>query len=220
MAEPIDWGTFSQAFAFLGNSLLSPMTQTSDAGIDLAFWEAFPDFDDERVALACGDAAACVRSLANRGEREGRDPVELASTEFTRLFIGPPSPAAAPWESFYRSASENPVGFGAATFEMRDLLRAAGLEVSNENNQYADHIGLELLFLSELCRRRSEDVEGKAHDGLCGDAAVLSFVRDHPLGWIGTLRESASEAAPGGYVVSVLGVAEALLAHLAERLGV
>ena len=218
MAEPIEWSTLSQAYAFLGNSLLSPMTQTSDAGIDPAFWEAFPDFGSERAALACKDAAACVRALSARGEREGRDPVELASTEFTRLFIGPPSPAAAPWESFYRSESENPVGFGAATFEMRDLLRAAGLEVNNENNQYEDHIGLELLFLSELCRRRAESAEGKAHDDLCGDSAILAFVRDHPLGWIGTLRESASETVSGGYIASVLGVAEALLAYLAERL--
>ena len=217
MAEPIEWGALSQAYAFLGNSLLSPMTQTSDAGIDSAFWKAFPDFGDERVEAACEDAAACVQALSGRGEQAGRDPVELASTEFTRLFIGPPSPAAAPWESFYRSESENPVGFGAATFEMRDLLRAAGLEVGNENNQYEDHIGLELLFLSELCRRRAEDAAGRMHDDLCSDAAVRSFVRDHPLGWIGALRESANEAAPGGYVASVLGVSEALLAHLAER---
>lgn len=43
------------------------------------------------------------------------------------------------------------VGFDQATFEMRVLLRNAGLEVSIENNQYADHVGIELLYTSALC---------------------------------------------------------------------
>lgn len=34
---------------------------------------------------------------------------------------------------------------------MRALLRNAGLEVSNENNQYADHVGIELLYASVPC---------------------------------------------------------------------
>lgn len=34
MAKSIEWVTYSQVFAFLGNSLLSPMKQTSDAGMD------------------------------------------------------------------------------------------------------------------------------------------------------------------------------------------
>ena len=43
------------------------------------------------------------------------------------------------------------VGFDQATFEMRVLLRNVGLEVSIENNQYADHVGIELLYTSALC---------------------------------------------------------------------
>ena len=39
---------------------------------------------------------------------------------------------------------------------MQRLLREAGLEVSNENNQYADHIGIELLYASVLCQRAAE----------------------------------------------------------------
>ena len=40
---------------------------------------------------------------------------------------------------------------------MRERLRALGLELCNENNQYEDHVGIELLYLSELCRRASEE---------------------------------------------------------------
>ena len=213
-----EWTTLSQAFAFLGNSLLKPMSQTSDAGMDPAFWEAFPDFGDDRVAAACEDAAADVRGLSARGEREGRDAVELASIEFTHLFVGPPKPAAAPWESFYLSDGDVSVGFGASTFVMRDLLRKAGLEVNNENNQYADHIGLELLFLSELCRRRGEGAPSLSEDEVCGDAALLVFACEHPLGWIGDLRDAVQETARGGYVDGILAVAEALLGYLVASL--
>ena len=213
-----EWDELSQAYAFLGNSLLAPMIQTSSAGSDPAFWEAFPDFGDGRVAAACEACAQAVRAIGERSCASGRDAVELASTEFTRLFIGPPSPAAAPWESFYRSQSENPVGFGEATHQMRGLLRRAGLEVSNENNQYADHIGLELLFLSEMCRRRAQGGKDAATDESCGDAALAAFVREHPLGWIALLRAQVERTFPNGYVDGVLGVAEALLALLEERL--
>lgn len=219
MAKSIEWVTYSQVFAFLGNSLLSPMKQTSDAGMDPAFWAAFPDFGDDAVVLACKRCGEAASEVVAHGMREGRDPAELASTEFTRLFIGPPNPAAAPWESFYRSKSENLVGFGQATFEMRDLLRAAGLRVSNENNQYEDHIGLELLYLSELCRRRAEEASScLSNDAVYGDEAVRAFTESHPLGWIEALRRAVQESHPQGYIDGILGVAEASLTSLSADL--
>ena len=56
MAKEIPWKTLSEAYAFIGNSLLKPMTMTSTVGLDPAFWEAFPSFDDEAVA----EAVRCV----------------------------------------------------------------------------------------------------------------------------------------------------------------
>ena len=111
------------------------------------------------------------------------------------------------------------MGFGQATFEMRDLLRGAGLEVSNENNQYEDHIGLELLFLSELCLRRADNGESPIEDDAAyGDAAILAFINEHPYGWIGALRGAVREVFPEGYIDGILGVAEALLGSLSARL--
>ena len=144
---------YSEAFAFIGNSLLKPMNQTDAIGLDPAFWAQFPDFESEAVADAvrvCADYAMRAQRIGNR-----KDAVTHESVEFTKLFVGPPRPAAAPWETFYRvpEGVEVSVGFGQATFEMRDLLREAGLELSNENRQYEDHIGIELLYLSTLCSR-------------------------------------------------------------------
>ena len=63
----------AQAYAFLGNSLLRPVTQTADVGLDPAFWEAFPTFGDEGVAhavRACAEFAheARAREAAGGGD--------------------------------------------------------------------------------------------------------------------------------------------------------
>ena len=193
----------SEALAFIGNSLLSPMNQTGALGIDPAFWDAFPAFGDGAVRTAvasCRDYAFAAQESA----RDGGDPVQAASVEFTKLFVGPPRPAAAPWETFYRSGgSDAAIGFGQATFEMRGLLRDAGLEVSNDNNQYADHMGIELLLLSELV--------GRAADGEGSPEEAAEFARSHPASWIGQFREKVDEAAPEGYFSRLTSLAEALL---------
>ena len=142
MAKEIPWKTLSEAYAFIGNSLLKPMTMTSTVGLDPAFWEAFPSFDDEAVAEAVAACARYAEGAVQRAEA-GEDEPQRAAVEYTKLFVGPPSPAAAPWETMYRGKNVT-VGFGQATFEMRELLREAGLEVRNVNNQYEDHLGIEL----------------------------------------------------------------------------
>ena len=58
MRKEIPWKTLSEAYAFIGNSLLKPMTMTSPVGLDPAFWESFPTFDDAAVAEA---VAVCAR---------------------------------------------------------------------------------------------------------------------------------------------------------------
>ena len=183
MCKDIPWKTLSEAYAFVGNSLLKPMTMTLTVGLDPAFWEAFPAFDGP----------------------------QRASVEYTRLFVGPPSPAAAPWETMYRGKDVT-VGFGQATFEMRELLREAGLEVRNANNQYEDHMGIELLYLSELCRREATG------EGATESADIAAFIEQHPLAWIEPFLDRVSEAAPNGYFAGLLLVAQRVLEHHARLL--
>lgn len=205
MDTEIPWKSLSEAYGFIGNSLLRPMSQTSSVGLDPAFWEAFPDFDDEAVAeavRACGRTAAAV---AAKAEERGSDPVQDCSIEFTRLFVGPPSPAAAPWETMYRGENVT-VGFGQATYEMRTLLREAGLEVRNENNQYEDHMGIELLYLSTLCARQAESPDAEAAQ------ALATFMDEHPLAWVAKLRDRIAQESPGGYLAALVSLEGAVLA--------
>lgn len=143
----------AEALAFAGNSLLRPMSQTADAGLDPAFWAAFPDFGDERLGIALGACADWARA----GEGRPRDErVRAVSVEYARLFVGPPEPAVAPWETFYVREGVTS-GFGEPAFRMRDRLRELGLSVAGDSNQYADHVGIELLYCSELVRRGGDD---------------------------------------------------------------
>ena len=47
-----DYETLASAFAFLGNSLLEPMTKTPDVGLKAEFWKEFPTFGDAEVEAA------------------------------------------------------------------------------------------------------------------------------------------------------------------------
>ena len=182
-------------------------------GWDPACWKAFPVFGGNAVARAV-EACACYAEGAAQRTGAGEDGPQRVSVEYTRLFVGPPSPAAPPWETMYRGKDVT-VGFGQPTFEMRELLRAAGLEVRNANNQYEDHMGIELLYLSSLCARADAD----AADAPVPES-VAAFIEKHPLSWVDAFRARIAEAAPDGYFVSLAGLARALLAWHAEALRV
>ncbi|OUO91731.1 hypothetical protein B5F40_02520 [Gordonibacter sp. An230] len=215
MSAHVSWKELSEAYAFVGNSLLKPMTQTSDVGLDPAFWKAFPTFGSPDVAGACTDLAAYAHAAREAAASDGCDPVERCAVEYTRLFVGPPSPAAPPWETMHRggaAAGGAAVGFGEATFDMRRRLREAGLEVRNENNQYEDHMGIELLYLSVLCARAAEERGALAAKG--GSSAsdeVVSFIETHLLAWLSSLCIAVEDAAPSGYFSRLLALADALL---------
>lgn len=186
----------AEAYAFIGNSLLKPMSQTKEVGLEPAFWEAFPCFGDERVEKAVRALHEHAFATAHVSER-----VQEVSVEFTKLFVGPPHPAAPPWESYYAKEGVSS-GFGEPTFQMQGLLREHGLALSGDSNQFADHMGIELLLLSELVRRASGDGTLEEAD---------AFARSHPRVWLGKLRARVDAAFPGCYIAGLLALADALL---------
>ena len=226
-----EWQTYSELYGFLGNSLLKPMTQIPAVGLDPAFWEAFPGASAGCEGSAGGagrgggaavvegtvggaaessaeGVAACRRYAQEAASLAADAAVERVAVEYTRLFVGPPSPAAPPWETMHRGggAGESaPVGFGEATFEMRHLLREAGLAQCGDNNQYEDHLGIELLYLCELCRRRA------AGETASSDTTIAGFIERHPLSWLPSLRASVEAAAPNGYFAGLLLLAQDVL---------
>lgn len=228
LAQAYRLQAFAEAFAFVGNSLLTPISHTSQAGLHPAFWEHFPDFGSFQVREA-------LEALKTWAECAPQDSVTKVSVEFTQLFVGPPKPAAPPWETYYRG-EEVTSGFGRPTLEMREALQEVGLELSNENNQYEDHIGIELLLLSELCSGAVKSstvasfepcasIEGEMSSMQSGDAQAnnediiewgtfgkaQALAQDHPASWIDKLLDKVKAAYPDGYFVRILTLAKALL---------
>lgn len=187
----------SESLAFLGNSLLAPMSQTGHVGFDPSFWASFPDFADEGVREALGRLSSYAQNAQVRA-RCGENVVQQVSVEYAKLFVGPPKPAAPAWETAWRGGGA--IGYGEAAVQMRHLLSDIGLEVSNGNNQYPDHIGIELLYASTLCRMIAA--------GAASADGLRAFLEDHPLHWIGDLRSAVKQATCGGYYEAVLMLAE------------
>lgn len=232
------WAFLADMYAFAGNSLLVPMSQLSAIGLDPGFWTEPPSFGEGRLE----EAAARLRSFAE-GASAAEDAVRSVSVEFTHLFMGPPSPACPPWETYYREAGTKN-GFGRATFEMREILRGLGLRASGPGNQFEDHAGLELLVLSEMCRRVAEaldapldpaepvsaeatepslGVEGAPSDG---DRAVLplqqeatSFLNGRLAAWLPAFADSVAAERPDGYHALLLAYISELLAWHARAMG-
>lgn len=221
---------YAQRFAFLGNSLLSPMSQTSAIGLEPDFWLQFPVLEDQHVRASCGKLAEWAKAYKGIPTKEGAESIEESakdrknqedltiqqnlathqnletqrkvagvSVEFTHLFVGPPRPSAYPWETFYRGEGITN-GFGHATLEMKQALQEIGLKLDNKNNQYEDHIGIELLYISELCSK-----------GIDAVVAHKSFIEAHPLSWIDKLQASIHAEIPGGYFDLVVGLTKELL---------
>lgn len=221
---------YAQRFAFLGNSLLSPMSQTSAIGLEPDFWLQFPVLGDQYVRASCEKLAKWAKTYKGIPTKEGAESIEESakdrknqedltiqqnlathqnletqrkvvgvSVEFTHLFVGPPRPSAYPWETFYRGEGITN-GFGHATLEMKQALQEIGLKLDNKNNQYEDHIGIELLYISELCSK-----------GIDAVVAHKSFIEAHPLSWIDKLQASIHAEIPGGYFDLVVGLTKELL---------
>lgn len=221
---------YAQRFAFLGNSFLSPMSQTSAIGLEPDFWLQFPVLGDQYVRASCEKLAKWAKTYKGIPTKEGAESIEESakdrknqedltiqqnlathqnlktqrkvagvSVEFTHLFVGPPRPSAYPWETFYRGEGITN-GFGHATLEMKQALQEIGLKLDNKNNQYEDHIGIELLYISELCSK-----------GIDAVVAHKSFIEAHPLSWIDKLQASIHAENPGGYFDLVVGLTKELL---------
>lgn len=205
------WELRAERFAFLGNSLLAPMAADAAVGLDEAFWGGFAAGEPESPSVARALGRLGNRALAARaGGAPLADAVRRVNVEYARLFIGPPSPAAPPWETMYAQPGKvGEIGFGRATVAMQGLLAEAGLALAGESNQYADHLGIELLYLSELCRRRAT-----AADGADAEGRLRAFAREHPGTWAPTFRDQVAAAAPDGYYAPLADLAVALLEAL------
>jgi TorA maturation chaperone TorD len=108
--------------------------------------------------------------------------VDTLSCCFTRLFVGPGSLEAAPWESLY--VSREGVLFQPSTLEVRKTYVAQGFIPRQYPHVADDHLALELDFMSKLAERSAEAYQTGDYD-LAEKNLVASreFLEQHLLVW-------------------------------------
>lgn len=149
--------------------------------------------------------------LAGRIE-EARGDADAACGSFTRLFIGPATLKAMPWESTYRSRSQ--ALFRQETLDVRNAYRAQGFLPKSYPKVADDHIALECGFLSALAGRAIEGLES-GDDGarIAAEEASRSFLDEHVLKWVGPYADDLAKEGQGTLYESLA----RLIAALAER---
>jgi TorA maturation chaperone TorD len=103
--------------------------------------------------------------------------------DYTRLFIGPDKVLAPPWGSVY--FSKDRLIFQEQTLQVRNWYRRFGLVSDKLHQEPDDHIGLEMIFLSNLARLSLLAIEAEDETQLM---YLLSeqweFLQEQPLNWV------------------------------------
>lgn len=208
--ESDQWQAYSEVYAFVGNELLLPMNRSGSLqGLDPAFWRQVPVPGNEkgrRGLQRLGAYAQAASQTAADSEEPDVPGMLGASVEYAHLFIGPPKPAADPWETTNDPRNADKVGFGNATLAMKRLLAEEGLELAGQGNQFEDHMGVELLYLSALCGTCAQD----SSDSKTAEKAAW-FIKAHPLFWMARFRENVDAARPNGYYSALLEYVDGVL---------
>ena len=118
-----------------------------------------------------------------REEKQNPAFLEEAKDEYTRLFIGPMSLVAPPWESVY--GQKDAMLFQESTLEVRNTYRQYGLIPEGYPHVADDSLALELHFMALLAQRGLDAFYAGKNDDLTADLTGSSdFLKKHLLVWV------------------------------------
>ena len=118
-----------------------------------------------------------------REEKQNPAFLEEAKDEYTRLFIGPVSLVAPPWESVY--GQKDAMLFQESTLEVRNTYRQYGLIPEGYPHVADDSLALELHFMALLAQRGLDAFYAGKNDDLTADLTGSSdFLKKHLLVWV------------------------------------
>ena len=118
-----------------------------------------------------------------REEKQNPAFLEETKDEYTRLFIGPVSLVAPPWESVY--GQKDAMLFQESTLEVRNTYRQYGLIPEGYPHVADDSLALELHFMALLAQRGLDAFYAGKNDELTADLTGSSdFLKKHLLVWV------------------------------------
>jgi TorA maturation chaperone TorD len=119
--------------------------------------------------------------------------IEELAIEYARLFIGPQSPPAVPYASFYLSESHSLMT--DETIDVRKRYLEAGMAVNDLYSIPDDHIGIELEFVYYLTQKIIELFEqGQREDASRLFEIRSDFLSDHMASWLPLFADKVLES--------------------------
>lgn len=166
----------------LVNTLIALSRFFSEGGEMLA--ETLPQMANSCQQLGHHDSdwlslAADLEKYAGAEEKELRE----MCFEFNRLFVGPASPPAPPYESVYLSADH--LVMQEQTVEVRRLYQSENLKAVSQGTVPDDYLATELEFAAYLLNRSREEctmdnnVRAENYMSFCE-----GFLQEHPGRWL------------------------------------
>jgi TorA maturation chaperone TorD len=211
------------AYDFLRNAFLQePSVPYLDRLWQEGMFAEFP-FTEESDLIRNG-----VRKIT--GYFEKTEPIKTERLEelqrdFSRLFIGPQTLLAPPWESVY--VGKERLLFQEQTLQVRQAYLQYGLLPEKFKQEADDHIGLELDFMYQLAnlalqkldsqhnQRNQPDLEEQEGGELTIYLKVLTdslnFLENHLLKWVGDLTRDMKTGATTDFYK---GMADILLGYI------
>lgn len=165
--------------------------------------------------LPSGEIATRGLDLLATSRERGEDAAAV-KRDHARLFIGPDTLRAAPYESVHRSTDG--LVFEAETMAVRAFYARFGLESARLGREPDDHIGLEFAFVAELATRALDAIEA-GDDGERSRVldAMREFLEAHLLVWGPDLMVMVGERAETAYYQGVSALGFGTLEHAAAR---
>lgn len=150
-------------------NLLGMLLQVPPNGNNLAWFQRLATedvFDDVLFGAAQADiltGATAIRSWLNDQLLVNPDDsLEMLNSDYNRLLVGPGTPLAPPWESFYFNTQG--LLFQQQTLQVREWFHRFDLKSARLHNEPDDHIGLEFAFLAHLAARAVAAIERDDED--------------------------------------------------------
>ena len=137
--------------------------------------------------------------------------------DYTRLFIGPDKVLAPPWESVF--VQEGRLVFTETTLNVRYWYRRFGFELENLHTEPDDHIGLELIFMSNLASLALQAVEiGQPEEYQRYLQAQANFYKAHLGRWAVTFFDQLYEYAHTDFFRGLARLGRSAIAALDDQL--
>jgi TorA maturation chaperone TorD len=118
--------------------------------------------------------------------------IEDLSREYASLFLGVGPKTVSPCESVYRSSAG--LLYQATHFEVQQLYRAIGMEISEQYHEPDDHIAVELMYVAKLCEMTGEAVNTDKESGLHYLSLQREFLESHLMPWVPVFSENLVNA--------------------------